>query len=160
MVVESCCLAKIRKSDISETDFVWFRLTFKSHRKLIKMNFFFGFLSLFYHLWVYSLSGRCQKIPQFMVLIEKQLLNLDREIRHSKYLFLVGLKGLQSKYLDLEEMWGISRFPILKLWTRVLGHAKLISVNSFGAQRVWSRRGCPRGDIQGLYIHNLNVSSF
>lgn len=126
MVVESCCLAKIKTSNISETDFVWFRLTFKSHRKLIKMNFFFfGFLSLFYHLWVYSLSGRCQKIPQFMVLIEKQLLNLGREIRHSKYLFLVGLKGLQSKYLDWGEMWGISRFPILKPCTRVLAMPSL-----------------------------------
>lgn len=55
----------------------------------------------------------------------KTNLNLGTEIRHSKYLFLVGLKGLQSKYLDLEEMWGISRFPILKPWTRVLAMLSL-----------------------------------
>lgn len=33
---------------------------------------------------------------------------------------LVGLKGLPYKYVDLKEMWGISRFPVLKPWTRAL----------------------------------------
>ena len=42
------------------------------------------------------------------------------ELRHFTYLLLVGLKGLPYKFVDLKEMWGISRFPVLKPWTRAL----------------------------------------
>lgn len=115
----------------------------------LKWTFFFLLKFILSSLY-YSLTGRCQKIPQSLVLIKKQLFHLGIEHRRFKYLFLVGLKGLQSQYLDLKEMWRISRFPICKTTVlETMSQAKFRSPNSFGAQRVQCRLECPWATFRG-----------
>lgn len=62
--------SRVTLSGKHENDVLWFRLSLKSHRKLIKMCCSFFFLKFILSAFSLALSEQCQKIPQSVVLTE------------------------------------------------------------------------------------------